>query len=63
MTEQPELDATGTNEGSTADPGAEPDPDVAEEYAESVPIDPTPHQVEHYLELAGSDEAIDDEDG
>jgi hypothetical protein len=36
-----------------ADPSVEPAPDVAEEYAESIPIDPTPEQVEHYLELAG----------
>jgi hypothetical protein len=33
--------------------GVEPDPDVAEEFAESVPLDPTPEQVEHYLELVG----------
>lgn len=37
--------------------GVEPDPDVAEEYAESVPLDPTPEQVEHYLELVGEDDA------
>jgi hypothetical protein len=36
-----------------ADESAEPAPDVAEEYAESIPIDPTPDQVEHYLELVG----------
>jgi hypothetical protein len=35
------------------DPSVEPAPDVAEEYAESIPIDPTPEQVEHYLDLAG----------
>ena len=33
--------------------GVEPDADVAEEYAEEVPLDPTPAQVEHYLELVG----------
>jgi hypothetical protein len=62
MTDQPELDATtGTvDRAAAADPEVQPDPDVAEEYAESVPIDPTPDQVEHYLELAGSDDAIDD---
>jgi hypothetical protein len=38
-------------------PGVEPDADVAEEYAESVPLDPTPEQVEHYLELVGDDGA------
>jgi hypothetical protein len=42
------------------DPDAadEPDPDLAEEYAESLPVDPTPEQVEHYLELAGAPEAL-----
>ena len=37
--------------------GVEPDADVAEEYAESVPLDPTPEQVEHYLELVGDEDA------
>jgi hypothetical protein len=37
--------------------GVEPDADLAEEYAESVPLDPTPEQVEHYLELVGEDDA------
>ena len=37
--------------------GVEPDADVAEEYAESVPLDPTPEQVEHYLELVGEGDA------
>jgi hypothetical protein len=41
--------ATGV--ASEGDASAEPAPDVAEEYAESIPIDPTPDQVEHYLEL------------
>ncbi|HYY11229.1 MAG TPA: hypothetical protein VE781_09830 [Kineosporiaceae bacterium] len=36
--------------------GVEPDPDLAEEFAESVPLDPTPDQVEHYLELVGEDD-------
>jgi len=36
--------------------GVEPDADVAEEYAESVPLDPTPDQVEHYLELVGDED-------
>ena len=40
------------------DAAAEPDPDLAEEYAESLPVDPTPDQVEHYLELAGAPEAL-----
>lgn len=42
-----------------ADESAEPAPDVAEEYAESIPIDPTPDQVEHYLELVGDPDAAD----
>jgi hypothetical protein len=42
-----------------AEPGVEPAPDVAEEFAESVPIDPTPDQVEQYLELAGAPEALE----
>lgn len=63
MTEQPELDATtGRVDTSAADAEAQPDPDVAEEYAESIPIDPAPDQVEHYLELAGAPDALD-EDG
>jgi hypothetical protein len=37
------------------EPGVEPDPDLAEEYAESVPLDPTPEQVDHYLELVGDE--------
>jgi hypothetical protein len=41
------------------DAAAEPAPDVAEEYAEALPVDPTPEQVEHYLELAGAPEALD----
>jgi hypothetical protein len=41
-----------------ADASVEPAPDVAEEYAESIPIDPTPEQVEHYLELAGDPDAL-----
>jgi hypothetical protein len=41
--------------------GVEPDADLAEEFAESVPLDPTPEQVEHYLELVG--EADEPSDG
>ena len=37
------------------DAGVEPDADVAEQYAESVPLDPTPEQVEHYLDLVGDE--------
>jgi hypothetical protein len=58
QTQQPELDAT-TGTGPEPDSMLEPDPDVAEEYAESIPIDPSPEQVEHYLELAGDPQALD----
>ncbi|NHC46396.1 hypothetical protein [Motilibacter aurantiacus] len=34
-------------------PSAEHDPEVAEDYAESVGVDPTPDEVEHYKELVG----------
>lgn len=62
MTEQPELDATtGSIDEAAVDADVQPDPDVAEEYAESVPIDPAPDQVEHYLELAGAPDALDDD--
>jgi hypothetical protein len=62
MTDQPELDATtGRTDEPAADAEVQPDPDVAEEYAESIPIDPAPDQVEHYLELAGAPEALEDE--
>ena len=45
----------GTVGAGTAEAGVEPDADVAEEYAESVPLDPTPEQVEHYLDLVGDE--------
>jgi hypothetical protein len=54
MTQQPDSrDGAVDPPGQDADESAEPAPDVAEEYAESIPIDPTPDQVEHYLELVG----------
>ncbi|WP_147431966.1 hypothetical protein [Motilibacter peucedani] len=37
----------------TAEPSGEHDPERAEEYAESVGVDPSPDQVEHYQELTG----------
>jgi hypothetical protein len=36
-----------------------PDPDVAEEFAEQVGVDPTPQEVERYRQLAG-DEPLGD---
>jgi hypothetical protein len=67
MTQQPDSlqsDETLATEASADSPYAgvdgpghaaagEPAPDVAEEFAESIPIDPTPDQVEHYLDLVG----------
>ncbi|NHC16503.1 hypothetical protein [Motilibacter deserti] len=40
-------------------PGTNPehDPEVAEDYAESVGVDPTPDEVEHYKELVGDETA------
>lgn len=43
---------------SDVEAGVEPDADVAEEFAQSVPVDPTPEQVEHYLDLVGDDDGI-----
>ena len=50
----PGEDTAYTAVGSV-EAGVEPDADVAEEYAESVPLDPTPEQVEHYKELVGDE--------
>jgi hypothetical protein len=38
----------------TAEPGSEHDPEAAEAYAESVSIDPTPQEIDTYLEIAGA---------
>jgi hypothetical protein len=62
-TDQPELDATtGSVDTTAADDEVQAAPDVAEEYAESLPIDPTPDEVEHYLELAGAPDALEQPD-
>lgn len=37
------------------DPGVH-DPERAEEYAESVPVDPTPDEIDRYAELSGEGE-------
>jgi hypothetical protein len=50
----PDADTAYTEVGSV-EQGVEPDADVAEEFAESVPLDPTPEQVEHYLDLVGDE--------
>ena len=39
--------------------GSEHDPERAEEYAESVGVDPSPQEVDTYLEIAG-DEPLGD---
>jgi len=36
-----------------AEPAVEHDPELAEEYADSVSIDPTPDEVDHYREMIG----------
>ncbi len=41
--------------GGTGGPDAVHDPEAAEEYAESVPIDPTPEQIDRYLEIEGDE--------
>ncbi|RZS91268.1 hypothetical protein EV189_0505 [Motilibacter rhizosphaerae] len=41
----------------TAEPSSEHDPEFAEEYAESVGVDPSPEQIEHYEELVGDEPA------
>ncbi len=46
----------------TPEPAGEHDPEVAEAFAESVPIDPSPEEVSHYLELVGAPEAGTDPD-
>lgn len=39
---------------ATAEPGSEHDPEAAEAYAESVGIDPSPDEINQYLEIAGA---------
>ena len=45
--------------GGIAEPASEHDPERAEEYAESVGVDPSPQEVDRYLEIAG-DEPLGD---
>jgi hypothetical protein len=37
----------------TAEPGSPHDPEAAEAYAESVGVDPSPQEIDRYLEIAG----------
>jgi hypothetical protein len=46
----------------SAEPASEHDPEYAEEYAESVSIDPTPEEVDHYRELIGDPDLPEDPD-
>jgi hypothetical protein len=47
------LEPDPTGEEALRDGIDVPDPDLAEEYAESAGIDPSPDQVDAYLELEG----------
>jgi hypothetical protein len=44
----------------TAEVLDEHDPEAAEEYAESVGVDPSPEQVGHYAELVGDERLAED---
>lgn len=48
-------DESGTAAGTARPGGAEHDPEQAEEYAESVSIDPSPTEIDHYLDLVGDE--------
>lgn len=52
MTTEPTTESTS----SLPPPVPAPlDPEVAEEYAESISIDPTPEQIDRYLQLEGDE--------
>ncbi|HEY3691672.1 MAG TPA: hypothetical protein VGL46_15495 [Pseudonocardiaceae bacterium] len=38
----------------TAEPGSAHDPEAAEAYAQSVGIDPSPDEINEYLQIAGA---------
>lgn len=44
----------------TAAPSSEHDPEAAEAYAESVGVDPSPDQIEHYQDLVGDVDEADE---
>jgi hypothetical protein len=46
----------------TAEPGSWHDPEAAEAYAESVGIDPSPDEINEYLEIAGAAPLADQSD-
>jgi hypothetical protein len=45
---------------STAEVLDDHDPEAAEEYAESVGVDPSPEQVGHYAEMVGDERLAED---
>jgi hypothetical protein len=49
-------------DAGTAEPGFEHDPERAEAFAEAVGTDPTPQEIDTYLEIAG-DEPLGDGGG
>ena len=46
----------------TAEISGKHDPEVAEEYAESVGIDPSPDEIQEYLKMVGAPPLIDQSD-
>lgn len=46
----------------TVEPGSEHDPELAEAYAESVGIDPSHHEINTYLKMAGAAPLADQSD-
>lgn len=46
----------------TVEPGSERDPELAEAYAESVGIDPSPDEIDVYLKIAGAAPLADHSD-
>jgi hypothetical protein len=46
-------------DAGAAEPASDSDLEAAEEYAESVPVDPTPDQVNEYLRLVGDPDAVE----
>ena len=46
----------------TGEPASEHDPELAEAYAESVSIDPSPDEIDAYLKIAGATPLADQSD-
>lgn len=49
-------------EAGPTEPGSGHDPEQAEAYAESVGVDPTPDEIDHYLAIAGAAPLADQSD-